>query len=58
MKYLLLIVFCYSTCFHFELQGDNEKCFIEDFFEHTVVILHYEVIDFDIAQRNGKALFK
>jgi hypothetical protein len=54
MKYLFFLLFL-KTIFnlHFELQNDNEKCFVDEFFENTVVILHYEILNFDINQRNG-----
>jgi hypothetical protein len=50
---ILLSIFALTLQFHFELQNDNEKCFIDEFFENTVVILHYEILDFDVSQHNG-----
>jgi hypothetical protein len=54
MKWLLcLLVIGNIFSLNFELVNDAEKCFADEFFENTVVILEYDILDFDINQRNG-----
>ena len=39
-----------SNALYFEIKGDRERCFVDEFHKNTVLVVNYEIQGLDITQ--------
>ena len=49
-----LILLGNSNCLYFEVKGDKEKCFVDDFYKNSVVLIKYNIIGLDEKEEKSK----
>lgn len=53
---ILIVAICYFNqinTLYFEIKGDKERCFVDEFHKNTVVAIKYEVDGLDVTQENS-----
>lgn len=55
--YVFFIIAMYINsvnALYFELKGDKERCYVDEFFQHSVVVIKYEIFGIDMSDEASK----
>jgi hypothetical protein len=53
---ILILAICYVNkinALYFEIEGDKERCFVDEFHKNTVVAIKYEIDGLDVTQEKS-----
>ena len=54
---LLSTLILSTNSLYFEIKGDSERCFVDEFYKNTVVVIKYNIIGIDLTEEASNFIF-
>ena len=54
---LLSTLILSTNSLYFKIKGDSERCFVDEFYKNTVVVIKYNIIGIDLTEEASNFIF-